>query len=191
MSEVVTALAGAVAEPRPRLRIADRGPVGMVTLRADLAEPRVAAAVRAVAGVEIPGVWSARFADEGRGAVWMAPDELLILVPYSLAGESAARLDADLAGLFATAVDVSDARTVLALSGPDVAETLAKGAPMDLSPDAFPPGAARRTHLAEIAIGLWRRSEAEWEIVTFRSVSRHLFDWLVASGAAGAEVHAF
>jgi sarcosine oxidase subunit gamma len=123
----------------------------------------------------------------------MSPDELMLFTPYAEAGALVAALDEALAGEHHLAVDVSDARAVIGLVGagvgPGVAEVLAKGAPIDLA--AFPVGAARRTHLGGIAVAFWRKSEDEWEIVCFRSLARHLFDWLVQASREGSEVGAF
>ncbi len=52
----------------------------------------------------------------------------------------------------------------------------------------FPVGHARRTHLANIAVGVWRESETDWELVCFRSFARHLYDWLVISSQEGSEI---
>jgi len=183
MSEPVSALNRAAAEAGQVIRIADRGPVGQVTLRGDLKSPKLQAAVTAGTGVGVPLPLMAAFDDEGSGAVWMSPDELLLLTGYSEAGELVAALDKALAGEHHLAVNVSDARAVLSLSGPDVAEVLAKGAPVDLS--------ARRTHLAGIAVGFWRKGDREWEIVCFRSYARHLYDWLVTVSKTGSEVGYF
>ena len=191
MSEPVSVMDRAATAPRDTLAIEERGPVGQVTLRADLASPAVAEAVRATLGVELPETRTCAFGEDGRGAVWMAPDELLVLCGYDEAGDVAARLEAALADEHATAVVMSDARAVLRLAGPDVAETLAKGAPVDLSGAAFPVGAARRTHLAHVAVGFWRREAVVWELVCFRSYAAYVWDWLVASGAPGARVGRF
>lgn len=180
----------ASAEAGQLIRIADRGPVGQVTLRADLAAAAVRSAVKAAIGVEPPAPLRCAF-DDGRGAVWMSPDELLLFTAYAQAGELAEGLDAALSGTHHMAVNVSDARAVLTLSGARVPEVLAKSAPLDLAPAAFPVGMARRTHIGGIAVAFWRKGEADWEIVCLRSFARHLFDWLVQASRQGSEVGIF
>ena len=191
MSEPRSVLAGTVAEAGRTIRIADAGQVGQVTLRGDLGSERVAAAIRETVDLDLPGVWQARFGPNGAAAVWMAPDELLLITAYERAPELAARLGEALAGEHQMALDVSDARAVLDLSGPGVAEVLAKGAPVDLSPAAFPVGAARRTHLGGIAVVFWRRAGDDWQIAAFRSFGRHLYDWLVTASRSGSELGVF
>lgn len=188
MVEPLSSLNRAEAQAGQCIRIVDRGPVGQVTLRGDLASAALIEAVRSGIGVDVPGPLGAAFA-EGKGAVWMSPDELLLFAPYAEAGALVAALDEALAGVHHLAVDVSDARAVIGLIGPGVAEVLAKGAPIDLS--AVPVGTARRTHLGGIAVAFWRKTAEEWEIVCFRSLAGHLFDWLVQASREGSEVGAF
>lgn len=172
------------------IRIEDRGPVGQVTLRGDLASDTAKGAVKAAVGIDAPEPLRAAFNGE-KGAVWMSRDELLLFVAYDQAGELVEGLESALSGVHHMAVDVSDARAVIALTGAGVAETLAKGAPIDLSAGAFPVGAARRTHIGGTAVAFWRKTEEEWEIVCLRSFSRHLFDWLLQVSRQGSEVGAF
>lgn len=189
MSEPNSILNRTAAEIGQTIHITDRGPVGQVTLRGDLTSKAIAKAVKAGVNVTVPGVRQASFAGE-TGAVWMSPDELLLFTSYDEAGSLVEALEAALAGERHMAIDVSDARAVIAISGEAVPEVLAKGAPVDLSETAFPIGTARRTHLAGIAVAFWRKTETEWEIVCFRSYARHLFDWLIAASRQGSEVGA-
>jgi len=190
MSEPQSTLNRAAASDGATIRIADRGPVGQVALRGDLGSEALRAAVKAGVGVDVPGPLRATF-DGDKGAVWMSPDELLLFTAYDQADALVASLGEALAGEHHMAVDVSDARAVIALSGVGVAEVLAKGAPVDLSAAAFPAGAARRTQIGGVAVGFWRKAEHEWEIVCLRSFARYLFDWLVESSKEGSEVGVF
>ncbi len=185
-------LGGARLEPRPGLVLAERTGLGQIALRAaDIAAPPVAMVIAKLTGARLGGPLSAEFAEESRGAVWMAPDEALLFVPRAEVEGALANIAKALAGTRHMALDLSDARAVLALDGPDAAETLAKGVPVDLAEAAFPVGRARRTHLGGLAVGLWRRGPTSWEIVCFRSYAHHLLGWLERSGAEGAEVGRF
>lgn len=170
-------------------RISEAGPTGMITLRAGLADGAVADALPA-AGVSMPARLGVT-ASEGRAAVWMSPDELLLVLPYADAPAAAAALRDRLAGQHATVVEVSHARVLFRLEGPGAGEVLAKGAPLDFRDAAFPPGTARRTHLGQIAVAIWRESPDAWFLVCFRSVSDFVADWLAASAAPGFEVGHF
>ena len=157
---------------------------GMVTVRADLADPVVVSAL-GDGGVPVPAPLALAEGEAG-SVLWMSPDELLILTG-DVAGCSA-RLAAVLHGHHAMVLDVSDARLVFDLTGDAVAEVLAKGAPCDLSPAAFPPGTVRRTHLGGLAVAIWRLTETHWQITCFRSFAHHLHAWLTETAQPGSEV---
>lgn len=189
MSEAVSALAGARAEGL-FIGMEDLGVVGQVTLKADLSASEVANTFQAQAGLTVPAPLSVTTNESGSRAVWMAPDEVLFLMPGGAA--AADRLIVDLGTALGSvhhlAANVTDARTVLRLSGASVPEVLAKGAPVDLSPAVFLPGTARRTHMAGIAVAFWRLNDAQWEIVCLRSYGHHLWSWLETASVPGSEV---
>jgi sarcosine oxidase, subunit gamma len=184
MPETQSALPGAASDGV--VRIAEAGLRGMVTLRADLGAPKVAKAVKDAVGVDAPDLTRAALSG-GRGAIWMSPDELLLLVPYADAPATAARLGEALAGVHHLAVDVSDARAVFRLTGDldAVREVLAKLTPADISPAAFGEGDVRRTKLGQVAAAFWIE-DGGITLVSFRSVARYVFDLL--SNAAEREV---
>ncbi len=167
--------------------IENAGPRGQITLRADLSCAQVAAAVSNAAGLAVPEKLAVTHDGDSR-AVWMSPDELLLILPAGQAPGAIAKLQAELADHHHMALDVSDARSIFRLTGPAVGEVLAKGAPCDVSDHGCPPGTARRTHLAGLAIGLWRLGPQDWEIVCFRSYAPHLLTWLQVSAAPGAQL---
>lgn len=152
---------------------------GMVTLKADLAAPAVTAALEAVLGLAVPPRRRILGGLAG-GAAWMAPDELLLLVPRAEAADRAAALDAALDGTHRLVADVSDARAAFRVAGPGAREVIARGAPVDLHPDAFRPGDLRRTRLGQVACAFWIPEPAPGtvELVVFRSVAAFVADWL-------------
>ena len=187
MSEPGSALPGAAYQGTARIE--EAGPVGMVTLRGDHADPALRDAVRAVAGVDLPG--QRRIAMEGgRGAAWMSPDELLILVPHAEAAATAMRLADLLNGNHHLAADVSDARAVFRLSGGNAREVLAKLSPTDMAPGRFAAGEVRRTRLAQVAAAFWTDGgdPETFTIVCFRSVAQYVFDLLKLSAEPGSEI---
>lgn len=185
MSEPVSPLIGRSADGY--VKIEDTGVRGQITLRGDLGSEGIAGVVQELIGAGIPGTWQiTRNGD--RKAVWIAPDELLLLLPRKEVLDAVARAEEMLAGQHHLVLDVSNARVVLRLTGAAVAEVLGKGAPCDLSERAFPPGSARRTRLGALAVGIWRLDDETWEIVAFRSYAYHLMAWLEDAARIGAEV---
>ena len=162
-------------------------PRGMVTLRGDFADPAFIAGVEKAMMIEVPEKRRAVL-DGERAALWMAPDELMLWMPYGEAGQVVADFDAATAGTHALAVDVSDARVVFRVSGAKARQVLAKGAPVDLHPDVFDVGDFRRTRLGLIAAAFVLVDDAPdtFEIVCFRSYAEYLWHWLHDAARAEA-----
>ena len=181
-----------VAEPvvsaaSPLIGIEASGLRGMIAVRGDLASDELHAAVDEAVGLKVPGPLSV-IAHHNDRAVWMSPDELLLFCDYSEADAAIARIDAQMGTAPHLALNVSDARAVIRLTGERVGEVLAKGAPCDCSDHGFPVGTARRTHLAGLAVAFWRLEPEVWEIVALRTFSHHLMTWLEQASVPGAEV---
>ncbi|ROU00103.1 sarcosine oxidase subunit gamma [Histidinibacterium lentulum] len=157
-------------------------PGGMITLRGDPAE--VGAAAAGVTRAEVPGPLTIT-GDGVRGLGWMAPDELLILLPADEVAEALERLGADLDGVHHLAVDVSDARSRFALEGRGVRDIVQKLTPADLSEAAFPVGCLRRTRLAQVAGAIWMAEESRIEAICFRSVTDYVETLLRTAAEAG------
>ncbi|MCU0906876.1 MAG: sarcosine oxidase subunit gamma [Rhodobacteraceae bacterium] len=159
---------------------------GMVTLKADLADARVQTAVQVACGQATPARLGAALDADGHGALWMAPDELLLLVPDATA--TVAALQTALAGLPHLAADVSDMRVGFRLTGPGARAVLARLSPADLSAPGFGPGMVRRTRLAQVPCAVWMVSDAAVDVAVFRSVADYASGLL--RGAVDSEVRA-
>ena len=183
MPDLQSALAG--AEFDGAIRIEETGLRGMITLRGDLAAAKLKKAASGIAGVDFPGQGEAACAED-RGILWMAPDEVLVLVPHADAADALGALEAKLAGTHFLAANVSDARAVFRLSGDGVREVLAKLTPADVSPGALAPGHVRRTRLAQVPAAFWLRGATTADLICFRSVAGYVFDLLCNAARPGS-----
>jgi sarcosine oxidase subunit gamma len=179
MSDTQSALPG--AQHSGLAEVAEAGLKGMITLRGDLGSAALAAAVKDLVGTDMPGQRETRLNGE-RGAVWMSPDELLLLVPHGAAEAGVEALSRALGGEHHLATNVSDARVVFTVTGEGAREVLGKLTPADLHPDAFGPGQVRRTRLAQVPAAFWMRDARSFDVVAFRSVAAYVFD--ILKGAA-------
>lgn len=114
----------------------------------------------------------------GRAALWLGPDEYLLLAPTGDAGTIAVELTAALAGIPHSLVDVSQRQVAWRLSGPDAGAILNSGCPLDLDPAEFPPGMCTRTILGKAQIVLWRQAAEEYHLEIWRSYSDYVRDLL-------------
>jgi len=183
MSNAVSALQGASSAGYVDVR--EIGLQGMITLRGDLSLTKVAKAVKSAVGVEMPTQRRINLKD-GKGAAWMSPDELLLMVAYQDAGATVAKLQKALGATHSLVVNVSDARAVFTLTGGRVREVVAKLSPVDM--DTFPMGEIRRTRLAQVPAAFWMSGGDEITLVVFRSVAQYAFDLLKTAAAKGGEV---
>jgi len=183
MSEAISALPG--ASYMGMVRVAEAGLRGMITLRGDLSSPVVAGALRSVTGADVPG--QRRISTGAKGsAAWMSPDELLVMVDHAEAAMVAQALQTELHTDFASVADVSDARAVFTLAGPQSRDVLAKICPVDFA--ALGPGEIRRTRAAQVAVALWCSGKDEFTLVCFRSVAHYMWDLLTTVARPGGEV---
>lgn len=188
MSERATALRGdsfagyvSISEDTPR---------AMVQLKGDLAADALAAAVGELTGADLPGPLAMTTGARGQVA-WMAPDELLLLLPAGQGPDAAARLGEALGDTPHLALDVSDMRAAIRLEGAGLREVLAKAVPIDMAPCRFEPGAFRRTRLAQVPAAVWMSGPDTAHVICFRSVARYVFDVLAAGAQEGGEVGVF
>lgn len=189
MSETAISALDGLASEGLSSDISDVGLQGMITIRGDLADPSFADRLASALGGSLPDV--RRFTDGEAGRViWMAPDELLLLTDYEHVGAKVSQLSEALSGAHALVLDMSDARAMFRITGDTAAEIIAKGAPVDLAPASFKTGDVRRTRLGQLAVGVWKTDDApdSFDLICFRSVASHVFDWLCHAARPGAEV---
>jgi sarcosine oxidase subunit gamma len=121
----------------------------------------------------------------GRGerhALWLGPDEWLILASPIEAEGLGASLEAAMAGLPHSLVEVSQRQTALTVGGPRAADLLNVGCLLDLDPAAFPVGMCTRTLLAKAEIVLWRTAPDVFHIEVWRSFAPYVWRFLEAAG---------
>ncbi len=127
------------------------------------------AAAAAPLGLALPQQ-ACRAATQGdRAALWLGPDEWLLLAPEADGPALAAALAAALAGLPHALVDVGHRQAGLLVEGPAATAVLNAGCPLDLDISAFPVGMCTRTVFAKSQIVLWRTGPERFHVEAWRS----------------------
>jgi sarcosine oxidase subunit gamma len=134
----------------------------------------VGAAAGAALGLAIPTVACRANVNGARAALWLGPDEWLLLAPVAEAATLERSLSAALHELPHSLVDVSHRQTALQLSGPHAVTLLASGCPLDLDESAFPVGMCTRTMLAKAEVVLWRTAPATFRLEVWRSFAGYV-----------------
>jgi sarcosine oxidase subunit gamma len=117
-------------------------------------------------------------AREGRAALWLGPDEHLLLGPPGDREALTAGLESALAGLAHSLVEVSQRQVAARVSGPRVSTILNTGCPLNLDPAAFPQGMCTRTLLGKAEIVIWRTGAEAFHLEVWRSFSNYVLAWL-------------
>jgi sarcosine oxidase, subunit gamma len=144
---------------------------------------RVDAALLGRAPYPLPTTPNTAWEEGPRAALWLGPDEWLVLGPPGAGADIVGEIDAALEGAHRSVVDASANRVALELSGPRAKEVLSKGCAIDLHPRAWRPGMCAQTMLARAQVILHERSDTTGILVR-PSFADYLVDWLIdASGA--------
>jgi sarcosine oxidase, subunit gamma len=136
-------------------------------------------------GADLPSRLGAAGEVEGRAALWLGPDEWLLIAPVADAAAVGDVLEQVLEGTAHSLVDVSHRQIGLIASGPAAARVLNAGGPLALDLKAFPVGFATRSVFDKAEIVLWRRAQATFHVEVLRSFAPYLVG-LLAEAARGA-----
>jgi sarcosine oxidase, subunit gamma len=143
---------------------------------------RVGTQARAAAGegfgLPLPETACRAGTDGKRAALWLGPDEHLLLAPDG----DVALLDSTLAralqGQPYSLVDVSHRQAGFTVHGPHVEWLLESQCPLPLNLRDFPVGMCTRTVFAKAEIVLWRTGEQAFRLEVWRSFSLYVVQLL-------------
>ena len=121
-------------------------------------------------------------ADQDRAALWLGPDEFLLLAPVADMATIAVTVTKALAKIPHSLVEISARQVAISVGGRDASTLLNSGCPLDLDLSAFPPGACARTLLGKSEIVLWRKAAEEYHLEVWRSFSDYVLGWLREAG---------
>ena len=158
---------------------------GAVQLRgaADIVSAPAATAL----GMDLPQAVGETTRNGNSTALWLAPDEWIILTAPGDEADTLSRLSDALSGVHHQAVDVSDYYTTVRVSGAAARELLAKLTHFDLHARAFPAGMGVATTLAKsnvwmVCAGADARGGATFDLVVRRSYADYVWCLLAEAG---------
>lgn len=160
------------------VRLTPTAPAERLSLRAASGD---VAALSSALGLELPVRPKTSVSAGGRTALWLGPDEWLVIDE----GQGGLMAACAASGALHSAVDVSHRNTAILVEGQGAAATINAGCPLDLSLKAFPVGACTRTIFGKVEIVLFRTGEEAFRVEVWRSFSEYAFG-LLAEGATDA-----
>lgn len=143
---------------------------------------RGAAAARAAAGegfdLSLPETACRAATDDNRAALWLGPDEQLLLAPDGEVERIEASLARALQGYAYSLVDVSHRQVGFSIHGPHAEWLFESQCPLPLNLRDFPVGMCTRTLFAKAEIVLWRTDQQAFRLEVWRSFSLYVVQLL-------------
>ena len=143
--------------------------MGMISLKGDLADKSFKKIITENLNLSLPNARNVSTSNN-ISIIWMAPDELLVLVDYGQVDQYVKSLEKNLQGQHYLLANVSDSRVIFNLKGKGVCEVLAKGTPADMS--VFEVNDVRRSRIGQLAVAFWRIKDDEIKLICFRFRSK-------------------
>ena len=144
--------------------------------------PAIMAAAGAAVGLKISDTPLRSVTEGDRAALWLGPDEQLLLTSVSDRDAMDHQLREALSALPHSLVDVSHRQIALEVSGPRAENVLNAGCPLDLHIAAFPVGMCTRTVLGKCDIVLWRTGVETFRVEVWRSFADYASRFLAEAG---------
>ena len=116
--------------------------------------------------------------DGVRAALWLGPDEQLLLAPDGTVEAIEAALAQALAGHAYSLVDVSHRQVAFDVRGPHAEWLLESQCPLPLNLRDFPVGMCTRTIFGKAEVVLWRPAEQVFRVEVWRSFSLYVVQTL-------------
>ncbi len=136
-------------------------------------------------GVELPSRLGPAAETRDRAAIWLGPDEWLLMAGDVDPEVFPSGIVSALEGSPHSLVEVTHRQVGLVVGGAAASRALSAGCPLDLRERAFPVGFATRTLFDKAEIVLWRRAADSFHIEVWRSFAVYLVAALT-EGARGA-----
>jgi sarcosine oxidase, subunit gamma len=122
-------------------------------------------------GVDLAQVPCRAVASGEKSAVWLGPDEWLLIAPVDTA--------APVVSAPHSLVDVSHRQTAMEVSGTRAVDLLNTGVMLDLRLSAFPMGMCARTLLGKADVVLWRKETQVFHLEVWRSFAPYVHEFLI------------
>ena len=141
--------------PDAGVRMFERQFLGHIDLRGDPQDQAFLRAVEGVLGCGLPLEPNTVGRSERMVALWLGPNEWLLLTPPDHEGETIRLLRDALGDIFSAVNDLSGGQTVINLQGIHARDVLSKGCTLDLHPRVFGPGCCAQTHISKTNATIW------------------------------------
>ena len=159
--------------------LSERAFYGHINLRGNPADPAFLAGVQRCLGISLPLQPNSVSASSAIKALWLGPDEWLLISSPSTDQQFLALLRDTLSGLRFAATNITDGQTILHLHGKHAIHILRKGCGLDFHPRVFKPGSCAQTLIAKAgALIHYVDQSPSLDLIVRRSFADYLALWL-------------
>jgi sarcosine oxidase subunit gamma len=175
----LNALATKSAEGSTGITLGEIAHRAIINIRGNANDGAFTAAVKTATGVDLPMAANTVVTADDVRILWLGPDEWWVVASDARRVEILNGLRQAFAGQHTNVTDVSESRTIIAMSGPAARDVLARGISLDLHPRAFGPGQCVQTSLSRTNVLLHQTDNAPaYEIYVLKSFSDYLWRWI-------------
>lgn len=159
------------SDTAPAVRLTPLPRFGRLIVRGD---EEAVAAIGQGFGIALPRTACRAAAQDRNAALWLGPDEWLLIAPEGELEAIASAIESSLGDIPASVVDVSDRNMAIEVAGPKAVEAINAFNALDLDEAAFPVGTCTRTLFAKAEIVLWRTRPDTFHIEVWRSFAPYV-----------------
>ena len=161
---------------KPGLVFCEMAHLGKLNIRADKSGGKI---VKSITGCTFPPAAN-KFTTAGeRHAVWLGPDEFMIICEAGKDEELASAIHTSFGSLNAAVTNITDALAAFHLKGAAVRRVLAKGCALDLHQNSFTSDDAAQTLLSHAAVTIMALADDEFIVICRTSFASYLHDWFL------------
>ena len=160
---------------------------GLVIVKANFLDLKIRNLLAATIEMEVPK--TGKISTGKKLSVgWMSTDEYVIILKKKEADKITRKINVKMKMYHHLCVNMSDSRRCYRLRGTGWREVLSKGSPTNFHPSVFGPGSFRRTRIASVATAIWAADENEAYVISMRSVSEFMFEWLRSANLKSGQI---
>ena len=161
---------------KPGLVFCEMAHLGKLNMRADKSAGKI---IKSITGCTFPPAVN-KFTTAGeRHAVWLGPDEFMIICEAGKDEELASAIHTSFGSLNAAVTNITDALAAFYLKGAAVRQVLAKGCALDLHHSSFTSDDAAQTLLSHAAVTVMALADDEFIVICRTSFASYLHDWFL------------
>lgn len=157
--------------------ITEESNLAQLNIRFDISDASILSSIKSVLGLNLEMAPNTIVNDNEKFALWLGPDERLVILPKDQIITARMNLERELQGIHYSSVDLSSGQVVLDLKGEEVLNILSKGCSVDLHQKYFNVGQCVQTSIDKINAICFPLENNHIRIIVRRSYSKALIAW--------------